>query len=116
VPHTGGLRGIDRKVLRALWIGRRGRSGWRESAERRRKVAPFAVAAAACALAVAAGWNNSATGDESCHTLAAFTYLHDGHGDLNLEHPPLARVVAGLPLQAPALAVMLAGSGRCCAT
>ena len=94
----------------------RWKRAWRKSADRRWQLAPFAAALAACALAVAAGWNNSATSDESCHTLAAFTYLHDGHGDLNLEHPPLARVVVGLPLQAPALAVMLAGSGRCCAT
>jgi hypothetical protein len=81
----------------------RWKRAWRESAERRRKVAPFAVAAAACALAVAAGWNNSGTSDEPYHTLAAFTYLHDGHGDLNPEHPPLAKLVAGLPLQASGL-------------
>ena len=78
----------------------RWRQAWRESAERRWKLAPFAVVAATCALAVAAGWNNSATSDEPYHTLAAFTYLDDGHGDLNPEHPPLAKLVAGIPLQA----------------
>ncbi len=73
---------------------------WRDSAERRWRIAPFAVIAAACALAVGAGWNNSATSDEPYHTLAASSYVHDGHGDLNPEHPPLTKLLAGLPLQA----------------
>jgi 4-amino-4-deoxy-L-arabinose transferase-like glycosyltransferase len=78
----------------------RWRQAWREGAERRWKIAPFAIVAVACALAVGAGWNNSATSDEPYHTLAAFTYVRDGHGDLNPEHPPLTKLLAGLPLQA----------------
>jgi hypothetical protein len=77
------------------------REAWRKSAERGLKIAPFGVAALACALAVGAGWNNSATNDEPYHTLAAFTYVHDGHADLNVEHPPLVKMLAGaamLPL------------------
>lgn len=80
----------------------RWRQVWREGAERRWKIAPVAVVAVACALAVGAGRNNSATNDEPYHTLAAFTYVHDGHGDLNVEHPPLVKLLAGvalLPLQ-----------------
>jgi Dolichyl-phosphate-mannose-protein mannosyltransferase len=76
----------------------RWRQAWRASAERRWRIAPFGVAALACALAVAAGWNNSATSDEPYHTLAAFTYVHDGHADLNVEHPPLVKLVAGTAL------------------
>jgi 4-amino-4-deoxy-L-arabinose transferase-like glycosyltransferase len=59
---------------------------------------PVAIVAAACAVAAAAGWRNSATNDEPYHTLAAFTYVHDGHGDLNVEHPPLVKLVAGAAL------------------
>jgi len=78
----------------------RWRQAWREDAERRWRIAPVGVVAVACALAVGAGWNNSATNDEPYHTLAAFTYVHDGHADLNPEHPPLAKLLAGLSLQA----------------
>ncbi|HPC83043.1 MAG TPA: glycosyltransferase family 39 protein [Thermoanaerobaculaceae bacterium] len=60
---------------------------------------PAAVAAAAVLLAGAAAWNNSATADEPYHVLAAWVYAHDGHADLNPEHPPLAKLLAGLALQ-----------------
>lgn len=60
---------------------------------------PSLVIAAAVLAAGAAGWNNSATADEPYHTLAAWVYVHDGHADLNPEHPPLAKLLAGLPLQ-----------------
>jgi 4-amino-4-deoxy-L-arabinose transferase-like glycosyltransferase len=59
---------------------------------------PVAIVGAACAVAAAAGWHNSATNDEPYHTLAAFTYVHDGHGDLNVEHPPLVKLAAGAAL------------------
>jgi hypothetical protein len=70
----------------------------RGNTERWWTIAPVAVATLACALAVAAGWNNSATSDEPYHTLAAFTYVHDGHADLNVEHPPLVKLIAGAAL------------------
>ncbi|HNX49007.1 MAG TPA: glycosyltransferase family 39 protein [Thermoanaerobaculaceae bacterium] len=57
------------------------------------------VIAAAVLAAGAAGWNNSATNDEPYHILAAWVYVHDGHADLNPEHPPLVKLLAGLPLQ-----------------
>ncbi len=57
-----------------------------------------AIILAALGLAVAAGWNNSATNDEPYHILAAFSYVHDGHGDLNVEHPPLVKLLAGVAL------------------
>jgi hypothetical protein len=56
------------------------------------------VIAAATAAALAAGWDNSATNDEPYHLLAAWTYVHDGHADLNPEHPPLAKLLAGVAL------------------
>lgn len=56
------------------------------------------IITAAVVAAAAAGWDNSATNDEPYHTLAAFTYVHDGRGDLNVEHPPLAKLVAGVAL------------------
>ncbi|MCU0308888.1 MAG: glycosyltransferase family 39 protein [Chloroflexi bacterium] len=60
---------------------------------------PALVIAAAVLATGAAGWNNSATADEPYHTLAAWVYVHDGHADLNPEHPPLAKLVAGAALQ-----------------
>jgi hypothetical protein len=61
-------------------------------------VLPSLVVTIACLLATAAGWDNSATNDEPYHALASFTYVHDGHGDLNPEHPPLAKLLSGLAL------------------
>lgn len=61
-------------------------------------VPPLVIAATVLAAA-AAGWENSATADEPYHTLAAWVYVHDGHADLNPEHPPLVKLLAGLPLQ-----------------
>lgn len=65
---------------------------------RRRWLAPAAIIAAACALAAAAGWRNSATNDEPYHILASYAYVHDGVGDLNPEHPPLVKLLAGLAI------------------
>lgn len=64
---------------------------------------PAVIIAAAVMLAGAAGWNNSATADEPYHTLAAWAYVHDGHGDLNPEHPPLVKLLSGLMLKPLAL-------------
>jgi hypothetical protein len=63
-----------------------------------RRIAPWLIVAAALAGAAAAGWDNSATNDEPYHLLAAWTYVHDGHADLNPEHPPLAKLLAGVAL------------------
>ncbi len=60
------------------------------------------IIALAVVLAAAAGWENFATADEPYHLLAAWTYMAEGHGDFNPEHPPLAKLLAGaalLPLQ-----------------
>ena len=59
---------------------------------------PGVIIALALLAAAGAGWDNSATNDEPYHTLAAFAYTHDGHGDLNVEHPPLVKLVAGAAL------------------
>jgi len=57
-----------------------------------------AIIALALVAAAGAGWDNSATNDEPYHTLAAFTYVHDGHADLNPEHPPLSKLFSGAAL------------------
>lgn len=77
---------------------RDGIAGRDDAAAAAPKLAPALVIAAAVLLATAAGWNNSATNDEPYHTLAGFTYVADGHGDLNPEHPPLTKLLAGLAL------------------
>lgn len=59
---------------------------------------PAALVVAAVLAAGAAGWENSATADEPYHTLAAWVYAHDGHADLNPEHPPLVKLLSGLAL------------------
>ena len=67
-----------------------------------RRLADGAIAASIIAVALlaaaGAGWDNSATNDEPYHTLAAFSYVHDGHADLNVEHPPLVKLLAGVAL------------------
>lgn len=60
---------------------------------------PALLVLAAVLLAGAAGWNSSATADEPYHTLAAWVYAHDGHADLNPEHPPLVKLLSGMTLQ-----------------
>ncbi|HPW56662.1 MAG: glycosyltransferase family 39 protein [Thermoanaerobaculaceae bacterium] len=60
---------------------------------------PAVLVVVAVLLAGAAGWNSSATADEPYHTLAAWVYAHDGHADLNPEHPALVKLLAGLSLQ-----------------
>ncbi|MGV8041894.1 MAG: ArnT family glycosyltransferase [Thermoanaerobaculaceae bacterium] len=64
---------------------------------------PVLLVVAAVLLAGAAGWNSSATADEPYHTLAAWVYAHDGHADLNPEHPPLVKLLAGAALKPLAL-------------
>jgi hypothetical protein len=64
----------------------------------RKGLAAGVIVVLALVTAAAAGWNNSATNDEPYHTLAAFAYVHDGHGDLNVEHPPLVKLLAGAAL------------------
>ncbi|MCS7182475.1 MAG: glycosyltransferase family 39 protein [Thermoanaerobaculum sp.] len=55
------------------------------------------VVLAACGAAAAAGWNNSATNDEPYFTLGAYYAIH-GEGLLVVEHPPLYKLAAGIPL------------------
>jgi hypothetical protein len=71
-----------------------------------------AIVVAAVLAAAAAGWNNSATNDEPYHTLAGFLYVREGHADLNPEHPPLAKLLAGVALQPLGLRATAAGPVR----
>lgn len=65
------------------------------------------IIALAVVLAAAAGWENFATADEPYHLLAAWTYVAEGHGDFNPEHPPAAKLLAGAGL----LPLKLRGAG-----
>lgn len=49
-------------------------------------------------LAVGASWGDSATTDEPYHLLAGWSYVVEGKGDLNPEHPPLPKLLAGVAL------------------
>ncbi len=49
-------------------------------------------------LAVTATWGSSATSDEVTHLPAGYTYLATGDYRLNPQHPPLIKLLAGLPL------------------
>lgn len=62
-------------------------------------LASAAVALLSVALAIGASWGDSATTDEPYHILAGWTYVAEGKGDLNPEHPPLPKLLAGLALQ-----------------
>lgn len=55
------------------------------------------IATAACLAAAAAGWWNSATSDEPYHILGAYAAM-DGKGLWVVEHPPLYKLAAGIPL------------------
>jgi hypothetical protein len=56
------------------------------------------LVAVALALAWDAGRGNSPTMDEPYHLMAAASYVREGVYDLNPEHPPLAKLVAGAAL------------------
>lgn len=62
-------------------------------------LAAAVLIAAATGLAVAAGWNNSATNDEPYFSMAAWSAVAEGAGDLCVEHPVLAWYLPGLALQ-----------------
>lgn len=55
------------------------------------------IVAAACLVAAAAGWWNSATNDEPYFTLGAYAAT-EGKGLWVVEHPPLYKLAAGIPL------------------
>lgn len=51
------------------------------------------------ALALAAMWKDATVNDEIAHLPAGYTYWKTGDFRLNPEHPPLAKLIAGLPLR-----------------
>ena len=61
-------------------------------------LAVLALAAAGALLAVSHGRDDSATMDEPFHALAAAEYVVSGTYWANLEHPPLAKLLAGIPM------------------
>lgn len=65
----------------------------------RPKLTAAAIVTAAVVLTVAAGWNNSATNDEPYFTMAAWSAVAEGNGELAVEHPVLAWYLPGLVLQ-----------------
>ncbi len=63
-------------------------------------LAPAALLAAFGFLAVSSMARNSITGDEVTHLPAGYTYVRTGDFRLNMQHPPLIKMLAGLPLLA----------------
>lgn len=63
-----------------------------------REVAFWLLVVLAVGLSVAAGWHSSATNDEPAHVFAAAAAVR-GRGLWVAEHPPLCKLVAGLPLR-----------------
>ncbi len=45
------------------------------------------------------GFNDSLTADESPHIAASYSYVHFADNRLNPEHPPLVKILAGIPMQ-----------------
>jgi len=56
------------------------------------------IIAAAVVLAIASSWNDSLVVDEVPHIGAGYSYLVKGDMRLNMEHPPLAKDLAAIPL------------------
>lgn len=59
---------------------------------------PVALLAAFAAMALGSMSHHSITGDEVTHLPSGYTYLKTGEFRLNLQHPPLIKALAGLPL------------------
>src|ERR1039458_9005823 len=64
-----------------------------------------ALLAYLCAVQLFAAWRESNIGDEPVELAAGYSYLRTGDFRMNPEHPPLAKILAALPLLAlrPAL-------------
>lgn len=74
------------------------RNPWKDRAVRER-IAAAGMILAAVGLTCLAGWNNSATNDEPYFSLAAWSAVAEGTGDLCIEHPVLAWYLPGSALQ-----------------
>jgi hypothetical protein len=72
----------------------------------------LAVIAAAAALMLASSWQDVLTVDEVTHLSAGYSYLARRDMRMNPEHPPLAKLVAALPLLAMDLNEAAFGSQR----
>lgn len=62
--------------------------------------ATAALLAYLCAVQLFAAWRESNIGDEPVELAAGYSYLKTGDFRLNAEHPPLAKILAALPLLA----------------
>jgi len=56
------------------------------------------IIAVAVVLSIASSWNDSLVVDEVPHIGAGYSYLVKGDMRLNMEHPPLAKDLAAIPL------------------
>jgi 4-amino-4-deoxy-L-arabinose transferase-like glycosyltransferase len=59
-----------------------------------------ALLAYLCAMQLFAAWRESNIGDEPLEIAAGYSYLKTGDFRMNPEHPPLAKILAALPLLA----------------
>lgn len=57
-----------------------------------------ALVAAYLAIAVSTAWMDSVTGDEVAHLPAGYSYVTTGDFRLNIQHPPLVKMLAGAAL------------------
>lgn len=62
--------------------------------------ATAALLAYLCAVQLFAAWRESNIGDEPVELAAGYSYLKTGDFRMNPEHPPLAKLLAALPLLA----------------
>lgn len=59
---------------------------------------PMVLLGSFALLAISSMRRNSITGDEVTHLPAGYTYVRTGDFRLNMQHPPLIKMLAGLPL------------------
>jgi hypothetical protein len=58
------------------------------------------LTAAYLSITISTAWTDSVTVDEVSHLPAGYSYVATGDFRLNIQHPPLVKLLAGLPLRA----------------
>ena len=75
-------------------------SAWSATSGRASQIPPLLLLGIFAVLAVSSMARMSVTGDEVTHLPAGYTYVTTGDFRLNMQHPPLMKVLAALPLLA----------------
>jgi hypothetical protein len=74
------------------------RAAWRRAAARRAELACACLLALMAANLLSVAWRKGLTADEFAHVPAGYYHLTAGEFHLNTEHPPLAKMLAAVPL------------------